>query len=150
MTDRFSYLGGSHAGLIDDMYRQYLRDPSSLEESWKKFFEGFEFARANYAEAAPAAPAQYTNGQGAGAVPESIQKEISQSLVAGFTPNKKKGVEEIALPPVSEIPAEEIPVLIHELEQQMELAAKNLEFEKAAALKDKLSELKKVKLKRKR
>ena len=48
--------------------------------------------------------------------PESIQKEISQSLVAGFTPSKKdkETGEQIILPPVSEIPTDEIPVLIKE------------------------------------
>lgn len=82
--------------------------------------------------------------------PQSIKKAVAKSLVAGFTPSKKGKAEEIILPPVSEIPADQIPILIHELEQQMELAAKNLEFEKATALREKLGELKKVKIRRKR
>jgi excinuclease ABC subunit B len=40
---------------------------------------------------------------------------------------------------------EEIKFYIAELEEQMDLAAKNLEFETAARIRDKLAEIKKIK-----
>jgi len=73
-----------------------------------------------------------------GITPKSIEKQIQQYLeIAKKT--EEEAVEE--LPSAAEIPAEELPRLIKDLERQMELAARNLEFEKAAALRDKIREL---------
>jgi 2-oxoglutarate dehydrogenase E1 component len=49
----FSYLGNLEIGTVEEMYRQYLADPDSLEESWRYFFKGFEFARENFSEGIP-------------------------------------------------------------------------------------------------
>lgn len=46
--DKHSYLGNSEISSIEKLYEQYCSDPSSVDESWRKFFEGFEFARSNY------------------------------------------------------------------------------------------------------
>ena len=46
--DKHSYLSNADGAVIEDYYQQYLTDPNSVEEGWKKFFEGFEFARKNY------------------------------------------------------------------------------------------------------
>jgi len=46
--DKHSYLGNSDISSIEKLYEQYCSDPSSVDESWRKFFEGFEFARSNY------------------------------------------------------------------------------------------------------
>jgi 2-oxoglutarate dehydrogenase E1 component len=43
--DRFSFLGNSEIETIDRLYGQYLVDPGSLDESWRNFFSGFDFAR---------------------------------------------------------------------------------------------------------
>src|SRR5512145_3062410 len=43
--DPFSFLGNSEIESIDQLYIQYLKDPDSLEESWRIFFSGFDFAR---------------------------------------------------------------------------------------------------------
>jgi len=43
--DRFSFLGNSEIESIDRLYSQYLEDPDSLDESWRNFFSGFDFAR---------------------------------------------------------------------------------------------------------
>lgn len=48
--DKFSYLSGVEPGQIEEMYRQYRADPGSVDHSWKKFFEGFEFALARPSE----------------------------------------------------------------------------------------------------
>ncbi|RRA97644.1 2-oxoglutarate dehydrogenase E1 component [Larkinella rosea] len=43
--DRFSYIANSEAAYIDDLYRAYKQDPGSVDGSWQKFFEGFEFSQ---------------------------------------------------------------------------------------------------------
>ena len=46
--DKFNYLGQPGHAVIEGLYEQYLQDPSSVDESWRKFFEGFEFCRASF------------------------------------------------------------------------------------------------------
>lgn len=46
--DKFSYIGNLDLSAIEQMYQQYLQDPSSLEPSWQRFFEGFEFSRTQF------------------------------------------------------------------------------------------------------
>ncbi len=48
--DKFSYLSNADVSAVEELYQNYLQDPSSVEEGWAKFFEGFEFARKNYEE----------------------------------------------------------------------------------------------------
>lgn len=48
--DKLSFLGNADIATVDAMYRQYLSDPLSVDATWQHFFEGFDFARANYAE----------------------------------------------------------------------------------------------------
>jgi 2-oxoglutarate dehydrogenase E1 component len=64
--EKQSYLSNSDPGVIDDLYKKYLQGDDTLDSSWQKFFEGFEFARKNYSEAA-------ANEQ----VPEQVRKEFS-------------------------------------------------------------------------
>jgi 2-oxoglutarate dehydrogenase E1 component len=55
--DKYSYIANAHGNYIDELFKSYQDDPESIDESWKKFFEGFEFAQENYGEngSAPAA-----------------------------------------------------------------------------------------------
>ena len=46
--DTHSYLGNADPSAIEGLYNQYLSDPSSVDSSWIKFFEGFDFARKNF------------------------------------------------------------------------------------------------------
>ena len=46
--DKQEYLGKADLNAIESLYEQYLENPKELEESWRKFFEGFEFARKNF------------------------------------------------------------------------------------------------------
>ncbi|HTX88798.1 MAG TPA: thiamine pyrophosphate-dependent enzyme, partial [Bacteroidales bacterium] len=46
--DTLSYLDNLDHSLIEEMYEKFRSDPGSVEESWRKFFEGFEFCRKNY------------------------------------------------------------------------------------------------------
>src|ERR1700722_17538560 len=63
--DKQSYLSNSDPVYIDDLYKKYLQDNSSVEDTWAKFFEGFEFARKSYSDAV------------GGEVPEQVRKEFS-------------------------------------------------------------------------
>lgn len=69
--------------------------------------------------------------------PHSVQKEISVGLRA-IIPEK----EEATKLDLKRIPQEELPSLIKELQSQMQLAAANLDFEKAALLRDQIEEIK--------
>jgi len=46
--DKFSWLNNSDPAIIEALYQNFKNDPNSVEESWKKFFEGFEFARTDF------------------------------------------------------------------------------------------------------
>lgn len=62
--DKFSYMSNADVNAIDELYKQYLQDSNAVEEGWRTFFEGFEFARKNYDEVV------------GGAIPENVQKEF--------------------------------------------------------------------------
>ena len=68
--------------------------------------------------------------------PRSVQKEISAGLRA-LIPEKP----EAASLDLKRIPREEIPSLLKELTSQMQLAAANLDFERAAQLRDQITEI---------
>ena len=42
--DKFTYIANAHVSYIDELYAAYKKDPSSIDLSWKEFFEGFDFA----------------------------------------------------------------------------------------------------------
>lgn len=46
--DKHSYLSNADVSAIEEYYQQFLSNPDNVGEGWKKFFEGFEFARKNY------------------------------------------------------------------------------------------------------
>lgn len=46
--DKFSFLGNSEIDYIDELYQSYKKDPNSVEETWRTFFQGFDFASANF------------------------------------------------------------------------------------------------------
>jgi excinuclease ABC subunit B len=72
--------------------------------------------------------------------PKSIQKAIREDRLAGA----KRAQKELPKVDISKIPKEEISRLLSDLENQMNLASKNLEFEKAAGLRDEIAEIKKA------
>ncbi len=69
--------------------------------------------------------------------PHSVKKDISAGLRA-IIPEK----EEATKLDLKRVPREELPTLIKELQSQMQLAAANLDFEKAAMLRDQINEIK--------
>lgn len=81
---------------------------------------------------------QQTYNEKHGITPISIAKNIDEGLRA-IIPKKESDKDKINL---KKIPTEEYPVLIKELTSQMELASANLEFEKAAELRDLIADIK--------
>ncbi len=41
--DRYTFASGTNAEFIESLYEEYRKDPQSVDESWQKFFEGYEF-----------------------------------------------------------------------------------------------------------
>lgn len=68
--------------------------------------------------------------------PHSVKKEISAGLRA-IIPEK----EQVSKLDLRRIPSEELPSLVKELRSQMQLAAANLDFEKAALIRDQIQEI---------
>ncbi len=68
--------------------------------------------------------------------PHSVKKDISAGLRA-IIPEK----EQVSKLDLKRIPPEELPSLVKELRSQMQLAAANLDFEKAALIRDQISEI---------
>ena len=46
--DKFSFLNAAHTGFIGDLYEQYLKNPDTVEPSWRSFFQGYDLANENY------------------------------------------------------------------------------------------------------
>ncbi|HHS95620.1 MAG TPA: 2-oxoglutarate dehydrogenase E1 component, partial [Phaeodactylibacter sp.] len=40
----YSYVFNAHPSFIEAMYQKYLKDPNSVEDGWRTFFQGFDFA----------------------------------------------------------------------------------------------------------
>ena len=43
--DAYSYIANAHGEYLDQLYKSYQADPASVDISWQKFFEGFDFAQ---------------------------------------------------------------------------------------------------------
>lgn len=41
--DKLTYLSNADSGYIDSLYQAYKEDPNSVDSSWQRFFEGFDF-----------------------------------------------------------------------------------------------------------
>ncbi len=69
----YSYVYNAHPNFVDSLYKRYQISPEELEDGWRLFFEGFEFAGKNGHKAIVAD------------VPTEILKELGVlSLIQGF------------------------------------------------------------------
>jgi 2-oxoglutarate dehydrogenase E1 component len=80
----FSYITNSHPAFIEETYKAFVQDPSSVDPDLKKFFEGFDFAVSNghagTGAATSAAAASTTSSSGI-----DWQKEINvYRLILGY------------------------------------------------------------------
>ncbi|MFM7566838.1 MAG: 2-oxoglutarate dehydrogenase E1 component [Flavobacteriales bacterium] len=46
--DRITYMGNADVSAIEQLYAAYKINPSNVDLSWQKFFEGFDFAQTHY------------------------------------------------------------------------------------------------------
>ncbi|MFO7935746.1 MAG: 2-oxoglutarate dehydrogenase E1 component [Bacteroidales bacterium] len=46
--DDLSFLQNLDAGAIEELYQKYRKDPSSIDPSWLRFFQGFDLARRDF------------------------------------------------------------------------------------------------------
>jgi len=46
--DKFSYLSNVNGAYIEDVYLKYLQGDVYIEDSWRKFFDGYQFAQKNF------------------------------------------------------------------------------------------------------
>jgi len=77
--------------------------------------------------------------------PESIKKDI-QDVLASIYERDYYTVPALRDEEIEYVAREEIPALVAQLDKEMRAAAKRLEFEKAAELRDKIHELEKRRL----
>ena len=76
----FSYITNSSPAFIENMYNEFVQNPDSVDEDFRKFFEGFDFAMSN----GHAAGALSSNGA---AITDGInwQKELAvYRLILGY------------------------------------------------------------------
>jgi 2-oxoglutarate dehydrogenase E1 component len=52
--DKFSYIANAHGEYLEGLYQAYKENPESVDITWQKFFEGFDFYQT------------YNNGNGSG------------------------------------------------------------------------------------
>jgi len=71
--DKYSFLNAAHTAYFADLYDQYLKNPDSIEPSWRAFFQGFDFG-SEYGE----------NTNAAEIDPEVVCKPISEELKKEF------------------------------------------------------------------
>lgn len=46
--DKYSYISNADVGYLDQLYQNYRKDPGSVDLTWQKFFEGYEFSQQRY------------------------------------------------------------------------------------------------------
>lgn len=48
--DKYSYISNADVGYLDELYQTYKKDPKSVDDSWQKFFEGYDFSLQKYGD----------------------------------------------------------------------------------------------------
>jgi 2-oxoglutarate dehydrogenase E1 component len=46
--DSYSYISNAEVGYLDQLYQNYKKDPASVDITWQKFFEGYEFQSSRF------------------------------------------------------------------------------------------------------
>ncbi len=48
LMDSYSFIGNSDIDAINGLYEAYQKDPESVDEEWRRFFQGFDFAQTRF------------------------------------------------------------------------------------------------------
>jgi len=46
--DRFSFFNAANSTFFDELYQEYLKNPDSVDSSWRSFFQGYDFQNQSY------------------------------------------------------------------------------------------------------
>ncbi|MEO1517656.1 MAG: 2-oxoglutarate dehydrogenase E1 component [Bacteroidota bacterium] len=77
----YSYVFNAHPSYIESIYQQYLDNPESVDQGWRTFFQGFEFAQNGMNGST--SNGHSTNGHSAAG--NQVDKEFGvQSIIHGF------------------------------------------------------------------
>ncbi|WCO01935.1 2-oxoglutarate dehydrogenase E1 component [Psychroserpens ponticola] len=77
--DKYSFLNAAHTAYFADLYEQYLKNPDSVEPSWRAFFQGYDFGSENYGMDGEITEGVTTQ------IPEHVQKEFQiVKLIDGY------------------------------------------------------------------
>ena len=71
--DKYSYISNADVGYLDQLYQNYKKDPTSVDATWQKFFEGYDFSQERYGDKA--------NGNGAPAATAADSLSIKETQV---------------------------------------------------------------------
>ncbi|MBD1426233.1 2-oxoglutarate dehydrogenase E1 component [Sphingobacterium arenae] len=58
--DKLTYLSNADSGYIDALYQTYKENPNSVDASWQRFFEGFDFGQTSGGETIPEQTPEHT------------------------------------------------------------------------------------------
>ena len=72
--DKYSYVSNADVGYLDQLYQTYKKDPASVDATWQKFFEGYEFSTQRFGE----------NGHGAVAEAITIKETQVRNLIFAY------------------------------------------------------------------
>ncbi|TCK65051.1 2-oxoglutarate dehydrogenase E1 component [Winogradskyella wandonensis] len=77
--DKYSFLNAAHTAYFADLYDQYLKNPDSVEPSWRAFFQGYDFGSETYGLEGEIVEGVSTQ------IPEHVQKEFQVvKLIDGY------------------------------------------------------------------
>jgi 2-oxoglutarate dehydrogenase E1 component len=77
--DKYSFLNAAHTAYFADLYDQYLKNPDSVEPSWRAFFQGYDFGAESYGLDGEIVEGVSTQ------IPEHVQKEFQViKLIDGY------------------------------------------------------------------
>ena len=72
--DKFSYISNADVGYLDQLYKSYKSNPASVDSTWQKFFEGYEFSQQRFGD----------NGHGAAGDGVSIKETQVRTLIHAY------------------------------------------------------------------
>ncbi len=48
--DKYSYISNADSSYVDQLYENYKKEPGSVDVTWQKFFEGYDFSQQRYGD----------------------------------------------------------------------------------------------------
>jgi 2-oxoglutarate dehydrogenase E1 component len=95
--DKLSYLSNAENSYIEGLYLDYQKDANSVDSSWQRFFEGFEFSMSDYdtetgevTKNSKHSTQNGSNGHPSEANGSSLENGFTDSLPAGLDEDKLK------------------------------------------------------------